>query len=180
MGICQASQNEARIQILAQMEPLRFFFLNATFESSLIRVFFLNFCWSLIPPTQWKNDLKPTKLQRHLSMQTLFWMMTTMYNNQTRTLYEIDLVFVITREKRKLFTLLSSVSSSFIGYSSLVKGNHTAFKANFASFQSFSSIVRIYMHFNTHLIPFSSDYLNCSGTITFGQIFKVWNYRLLL
>ena len=90
---------------------LRFFFLNATFESSLIRVLFLNFWWSLIPPTQWKNDLKPTKLQRHLSMQTLFWMISTMYNNQKRTLYEIDLVFVITCEKRKLFTLPSSVPS---------------------------------------------------------------------
>ena len=43
-----------------------------------------------------------------------------MYNNQTLTLYEIDLVFVITREKRKLFTLLS-------GALSLVKRNHAAF-----------------------------------------------------
>ena len=139
--------------LIHEFRSLRFFFLNATFESSLIRVFFLNFWWSLIPPTQWKNDLKPTKLQRHLSMQTLFWMMTTMHNKQTQTIYEIDLVFVITREKRKLFTLLSGVLS-------LVKGNHTAFKANFASFQSFSSIVRIYLHFNTHWIPY--DYFRAN------------------
>ena len=109
---------------------LRFFFLNAIFESSLIRVFFLNFLcliWKVNSTNTMKNDFKPTKLQRQLSMQTLFWMMTTMHNNQTRTLYEIDLVFMITREKRKLFTLFSGVLSH-------VKGNHAAFKANFASF----------------------------------------------
>ena len=34
--------------------------------------------------------------------------------------------------------------------------------------QSFSRVVRTYMHFNTHSIPFSNAYLNCSSTITFG------------
>ena len=37
--------------------------------------------------------------------------------------------------------------------------------------QSFSSILQMYMHFNTYLLPFSNDYLNCSGTNPFGQIF---------
>ena len=67
-----------------------------------------------------ENWFKATKLQRQLSLQTLFWMMTMMYNDQTRTPDEIDL------RKSEVIYVLN-------GASSLVKGNYIAFKANFAN-----------------------------------------------
>ena len=68
-------------------ESLRFFFLNAMFESSLIPAFSLNSCcliWKLNSTKQLKNDFKATKLQGQLSIQILFEMMKMMYNIQTK------------------------------------------------------------------------------------------------
>ena len=160
--------------------------LHAIFESPLIRVFFLNF-WCLI----WKlnstnamekwfqtNKIATTTLDANPFLDDWRRCIITKRGRFTKSIWYLWLhakngsylhcLVAFYRLWKEIMLLLEKVRLAVaLEISTTVK----FFSLRIILVQSFSSIVRMYMHFNTHLIPFSNDYLNCSGTITFGQIF---------